>query len=446
MNLRLTILLTAAVLTTLSVGAAPEDGEFTPAVALHKPHLQTPIETAGTGISPEVTVEVTVDPRGVVSEVQVLRIDPPSEFDDLFRQVTRETIASWRYAPALSDGVPVEAVLNWSVQFPARSDVPDQDVKDGLRWEFKSPEIQDMEAMRRRILSLPVKQRLAMLEQEAKRAVSFINPKIIKRVESDRFIVFSDAPTTAFPKVVGSNLEALFLILENMFTGAIDPQPERYKIVVVIFEYKDTFEDYKEATRRMEWASGFYFPAGMIAMYREMPTSELLLSTLLHEGTHAFLDRHIVRPGRRFPRWIDEGFAEYIGNSSVRKKQLVPGKTQRSQIYNTPYGLIMGESHQTMSVDAVQAAVRKRKDLTASDLVEADRDTFYGEKRDQYYPMSWLLVHYLHHGLKNQGPEQFADFLLYVAEGYPAGEVFRSVYGVAPESINDRFREYVRKF
>jgi hypothetical protein len=446
MNLRWTVFLAAAVLAASSLAAPAPEGEYVAPVGLHTPILETPIETAGTGIAPTVTVEVKVDPRGVVSEVQVRKIDPPSEFDDLFRQITRDTIESWRYAPALQNGVPVEATMKWSVQFPARSEGPEQDSRQGFNWSFRSRKANDTESARRRILSLPLQQRLAMLQNEAQRAVSFMDQAKRKRVESNRFIVFSDAPTTDVPQVMGNNLDALFYTLEDMFSGAIDPQPERYKIVVVVFERRLTFENYKSATRRMEWASGFYYPAGMIAMYREMPTSEILLSTLLHEGTHAFLDRHVVRPGRGFPRWIDEGFAEYIGNSRVKKKQLVPGKTQRSQIYRTPFGLMMGESHQTLSVEEVRAAVRKKTALTVSDLVEADRETFYGEKRDLYYPMSWLLVHFLNHGMDDRGSERFADFLLYVAEGYPAGEVFRSVYGMEPGSLNDRFHDYVRKF
>jgi hypothetical protein len=443
------LLIPALLISPAAAEPASDERPFTAAVALYNPGLETPIETAGTGLSPEVTVEVTVNSRGVVSDVQVLEIDPPSEFDDYFRQVTRDTVMSWRYAPALSGDVPVETVMKWSVQFPARVAVREPQSGGGrniIRWKFGPRKGGDLEAMRRQILALPMNQRLAMLQQEAKRAVSFMDKAIRKRVETNRFIVFSDAESTDVAQVVGNNLEALFLTLEDMFSGSIDPQPERYKIVVVLFERRNTFEAYKRATQRMEWASGFYFTAGMITMYREMPTSESLLSTLLHEGTHAFLDRHIVSPGRHFPRWIDEGFAEYIGNSRVQKKRLVPGKTQRSQIYRTPFGLMMGESEQTMSVDSLRAAVKKREALTVSDLIGADLDTFYGEKRNQYYPMSWLLIHFLHHGLEDQGAEQFSDFLLYVAEGYPEKEAFKTVYGVAPETLNGRFHEHIRKF
>ena len=54
-----------------------------------------------------------------------------------------------------------------------------------------------------------------------------------------------------------------------------------------------------------------------------MSTSEALLGTMMHEATHAFVDRHMTEPGRYLPRWLGEGFAEYVGYSEVRKGRLI---------------------------------------------------------------------------------------------------------------------------
>ena len=53
-------------------------------------------------------------------EVEVREIRPPSEFDGLFRQAAQETLADWRYAPAIRGGEPVAALLEWTIQFPSR--------------------------------------------------------------------------------------------------------------------------------------------------------------------------------------------------------------------------------------------------------------------------------------------------------------------------------------
>lgn len=102
------------------------------AVPLHTPPPQTPIESAGTGLAPEVTVRVRLDVRGRVSQVEVLKIQPSSSYDELFERETRETVLRWRYAPATRDGQPVEATLQWTVLFPSRQGRQEEEAS--LRW------------------------------------------------------------------------------------------------------------------------------------------------------------------------------------------------------------------------------------------------------------------------------------------------------------------------
>lgn len=196
----------------------------------------------------------------------------------------------------------------------------------------------------------------------------------------------------------------------------------------------------------VDWAAGFYSPAGLVAIHLEMQSNEALLNVMLHEATHAFVDRHVARRGVRFPRWLGEGFADYVGNSTIKKGTLIPGRTTRSRIYQTSYGSMMGPSGPAFTVAEVKQAVKRDEALSVSELMNATLETFYSEKRRMYYSMSWLLVHYLRHGQPGWAENEFPTFMLYVAEGYPAAHVLESVYGFTPSELNPAYRDYVKSF
>ena len=100
-------------------GAAFAEGPF----AIRTPQLMVPEETAGSGLSPEVAVRLTIDERGRVSAVDVQSITPASDFDAFFRDEVVETLSDWRFAPATTNGKPVASTLDWRARFPVKAAV-----------------------------------------------------------------------------------------------------------------------------------------------------------------------------------------------------------------------------------------------------------------------------------------------------------------------------------
>src|SRR4029453_10563011 len=121
--------------------------------------LVSPLEAAGTGIAPEVTVKVEVDVRGRPSKVEVLKVQPPSALDAAFRDRAVPPLSTWRFAPAIEAGVAVPATLQWTILFRplAEDELTALPVFAGAFSPFDWLETEP-DARRRRVLGLPVEQ------------------------------------------------------------------------------------------------------------------------------------------------------------------------------------------------------------------------------------------------------------------------------------------------
>ncbi len=413
-----------------------------PILLRHFP-LLTPQETAGSGIAPEVQVRVKLNARGRVTKVEVVAIRPSSGYDDLFRRQTVESILQWRYAPAIENGKAVATTLKWSVQYKV------MDATNSLHSELVDPfSAQSPEDRRAELQTWSDKKRKEVIERYSKASEKHLDPLQRRVFESPRFVVITDAPDRETARVVAGNLEATYTLLNDLFQPDIEPLPERYKIVVYLFRHRASFAKTAAELRRPDWGYGTYVAPGALLFHLEVATSESFLHTLIHETFHAYSDSHLLRPGLRLPRFMEEGLAEYVSNSQITKKgQLVLGKTVKSHFvirHDLP-GVVRRVTHAGYSLDTVRKALWHRKGLTIDDLFRGDLGVFYSPQGALYYPASWLLIHFLRHGDEDWAKTRFPDFLLYLVEGYPPKEALEAIYGATSEEMNVRFREYVKR-
>lgn len=438
---RLALVIPAAALVLLLTGApaaGAADAPDSPPVLLRKSLFLTPIETAGTGLAPEVKIRLTVDPRGRVRDAEVLSITPSTEYDDLFRQAALETVGSWRYAPALSGGEPVATTLEWTVKFRPKWRRPINTPQLGL--------VLDDEAKLARVFTLPPQVQAERLQGFAALAERHLRPGSRRRVDSPRFVVITDSSDPGTPQAIDDNLEVVFNVLDELFRPALEPQPARYKLVVYVFTDRSSFEALAGELTVPEWANGFYAPPGLFAFHLETATVDRLLRVLIHETVHAYVDQHLVRPGFSLAPWLGEGLAEYFSNSEIRKGRLVPGEIREGKyVLDLRRG---GAFRQTTgagwSLDDAKQAVRAGKVTSVGTLVGLAPEAFYGEDIHRHYALSWLLVHFLRHGEPGWADGEFPTLLLYAAEGYPPDAAIEAVYGRAPEDLEAAFRAYVK--
>jgi hypothetical protein len=273
-----------------------------------------------------------------------------------------------------------------------------------------------------------------------------LDPARTRQVSTGRFLVWTDAEREKTAGVVANNLEAIHAVLAASLLGDVEHQEGGSQIQVFVYESRAAFERMASEMGLFRHAGALYSPAGLIALHLEWPVSDWITTALLHEATHAFMDRHVVRPGVLLPAWMAEGFAEYVSNSEVKKGKLVPGKTLRAgyQLFGEHVHLVKTTAGDRL--DEAKRAIRKGEGIAVIELLDTRREIFYGDDVGLYYASAWLFVHFLRHGEEEWAEARFPDFLLYVAEGFPAAEAFESVYGMGLDEAEEAFRSYVRGF
>jgi len=195
----------------------------------------------------------------------------------------------------------------------------------------------------------------------------------------------------------------------------------------------------------------FYSSLGLIALHLQLSTPDQVLEMLIHEATHAFEDRHLTRPGVHFPSWLQEGLAEYMSNSRIKKGVLIPGRVPSSRQFYTRFveaQLVVTRAipQARLSMVEMKSAMKSGEALTLAEVLDSDIGSFEGARLQFYYSLSWLVVHFLRHGEDSWTQGAFPDFLLYAAEGFPIVAAIESAYGRPVAALEEPFREYVIDF
>ncbi len=152
------------------------------------------------------------------------------------------------------------------------------------------------------------------------KAALAINPEKWKHAETDNFILHYRRVTEA--QKVAREVEYDLWYVASLL-GA---KPDRYKRKshVYIFEDADEWKDFLNVSDNpMKWAVSYAWGDELYLNVRGGGNSGSGTSfdshTLAHETTHAVVAR--LYPGARWPLWLNEGFAEYMGGASVAARK-----------------------------------------------------------------------------------------------------------------------------
>ncbi len=439
---RLSILALSTLLSLFAVPGGLAESK-TPPVILYSPAPPTPESVRVQKVPPIVRVKVHVDETGRSEGVEVLGVEPSGENDEAYAKAAQEAIAEWRFKPASENGQPVKSTMSWSVQF--------HPVKAVIGWT--APESRDAvdagRLSRAQLLAGSVEMRQRVKARVLETARKVLDPAALVSVKVETVTVMTDFGGEANARAIGHNILASWAATYSLFEKIIPAQPAIGQMHIIVFRDRKAYERFTKLHEGLDWTAGFYCPSGVIAFHSEHAVVEYLMSVLIHEAVHAIIDRHIARHGVVLPRWLGEGFAEYIAKSDIKRGRLIPGsKRKRYAGYRMDlrYGVLRLDSDAVGTVKRLKRAAREKKTLELTEIIRADRETFYSEKRHLYYPQSWVLVHFLCHGEEGWGKNEFPRFMLYVAEGYDVLEAFREVYGMELESLGKAYQKYLEKF
>lgn len=440
-------LLALALACSLPSMAKAAGAENRQAVLLRDTVLLPPADTVGTGLEPEVKVSVSIDDRGRVSRVEVLSVRPASEYDDLFRRHTMDELMRWRYAPALEDGTPVAETRRWTVQYRARESRTEVSSASEIPLPGFLVARENAAARHERMMSLPLEVRKKFLLSYSEIAEKHLIRERRQQYSTESFVVVSDSDSADLAKIVAHNLEVALSLVHGLLAPSIESQPSDLKRIVYLYSHSASFEAMRAELLPLTREKATYYPPGLITYHLELPSSDYLLSFLIHEACHGYSDHELTRSGLSLPSWLEEGFAEYMGNSQVKKGQLLPGRTlKRELVLNHQVGVLNTATKAGWDLARVKQALRTREAPTLEEVVTADRGIFYGTDAHLYYGMSWLLVHFLRHGEPQWAEESFPAMMLYLAEGYPAGAAVETAYGRDLASLEEPFLKYARQF
>jgi hypothetical protein len=179
-----------------------------------------------------------------------------------------------------------------------------------------------------------------------------IDPQKWRHAETENFIMHYRRVTEA--KKVAREIEYDIWFVAN----ALGASKERYarKSHVYVFEDDDEWNHFLSQSDAPPWAVSFAFGDELFLNVRRAQASGRFDSqTLAHETTHAVVAR--LYPNQRWPVWLSEGFAEYMGSASVAARKHQTIKRHQQDLHAADMSLSELESLQKYPED--RAAVSR---------------------------------------------------------------------------------------
>lgn len=447
----------------LLLSCASASAQDSPPVLLRNIFLSGPIEASGRYLAPEVKVRIVVDERGKVSKVDVLSLNPSTNLDAAFKREAVIQLQNLRYAPARVGGKPKATTLEWTLRFGAAAESSNKSgentLPEFLKIDLIPPEVEfekfELE-QHAQFYFQPFEEKKKRLLEMAQIAERHIDKQHRQEFTSKYFVVVTDSPTKGAAEWAAGNLDAAYEFLDDYWRAVVEPMPDRLKILVFLVATGKQFNAITDELKYPGTAAHRRPTAmhpGFVVYPLELPSIERLVATLIHEASHVYNQRRLQAPYVNFPKWLEEGFAEYVGNSEIKDGLLVPGKiVKRRYVINNPTLGDGPDVHLRQSVagadlEVVKKNLSAKEPLTVKELVGLSYDDFIdldNEKTSLHYAAGWILVHFLNHG-RPEWQGLFQKMMLYVAEGYPADQAIEVIYGFKLTEIEEEFRAYVKR-
>jgi len=145
-------------------------------------------------------------------------------------------------------------------------------------------------------------------------------------------------------------------------------------------------------------------------------------AVIIHEYVHFLMRNH---SGLAYPRWYDEGFAEYLSGMTFSRDSFEVGAAPQQRVYG----------------------ILDSRWLSPTQLLDPDeyQKLNKGEKQ-RFYAQSWALVHFLlnRSDRKSKHGEDMRAYLDLVSSGSDEVEAFESAFGIPAKKLPAKLKSYLR--
>jgi tetratricopeptide (TPR) repeat protein len=195
-------------------------------------------------------------------------------------------------------------------------------------------------------------------------------------------------------------------------------------VTVVVFKNDSSYKPFKPLYNGKPANVAGYFQRdqdeNLITLNITAKSEERPFAVIFHEYTHLLTS---TTP-RRWPIWLNEGFAELYSTFEVNKNKVVLGAPVASHVFY----------------------LREQKFVPLKDLFNVTHDSpIYNERQKQgvFYAQSWALVHYLMFGDKMARQPQLSQYVKLIHAGVDAEAAFSQAFKTDYATIEKNLRDYI---
>ncbi len=240
------------------------------------------------------------------------------------------------------------------------------------------------------------------------------------KAQTPHFLVLSNG-TQKEARKVGAGFEQIHTVFAQM-SGKLRTDSGAQTIILAVRDAK-SFAALLPAEKKMAENIAGQFIKGWEKDYVPVRLDTLTENreVVYHEYIHKLLHLNFTR----LPTWLDEGLAEFYGNTELRKDQI-----------------LVGAPSPRVSV------LRGRTMFPLSIVLSVDPSSSYYHdptKADMFYAESWGLTHFLMFGDGMDHGQKLNKYLVRLQQGADQDKAFQEVFGDQKE-VEKRFFLYVNRY
>lgn len=253
----------------------------------------------------------------------------------------------------------------------------------------------------------------------------------LTRFNSRAYEVHTDLPQ-ADAKPIAAHMDAVFAEYVSRFKDfpARNAMPVRLHLFATEKAYQAFLNGRK--IEAMNTAGVFYFDGDQagLATFVEDQSEQTMYHVLQHEGFHQFA---FLRMGDSIPTWVNEGLAEYFGQSILVKGRMQMGVAPENRI------------------QAVALAIRSKTHFPFETLMNMSSETWNetvnkgSSRAGLLYDQSWSMAHFLVHAEKGKYAKAFGTYIKRMSDGMNSRQAFTAAFGDAAsyEQFENAWKTYV---